>query len=428
MIPASWRNYRPGRLARHTAILSAGLGLRSGAQALVFLITAQLLGSQGYGAFSATLALAGACGVFVGLGGHVLLMRDVARDGSCYRKSLGAALVVYAISLVPVGVAYFLAAGWLLDEIPWSVIALVGLSELALFPLVQTFASAYQGVERIGRAARLLLVPVVARLIAAILLITLAYLATAPTDLLPSWAMLYLLATLLAVLYASQRLYRDLGPPAAPGHEAVRAYLREGSPFAIWGSAHKLYLDADKFLLAALATLHSAGVYSAGHRLVDLVTLPMQALLGAAAPRHFRAGAQGLAEALKAVRAIALPIAGYALAAGMGLTLAAPLVPRLLGAEYEEAVAVVQWLAWLPMVGAGRLLSQRILIACSMQVFVMLAAVVGAVVNIVLTVWWIPIWGWKGAAVATYGADFLTTLFMLLALVRAHRSKPPMQD
>ncbi|GAB6049863.1 hypothetical protein JCM16106_07070 [Hydrogenophilus islandicus] len=416
MIPASWRNYRPGRLARHTAILTAGLGLRSGAQALVFLITAQLLGSQGYGAFSATLALAGACGVFVGLGSHVLLMRDVARDGSSYRKSLGAALVVYAISLVPVGIAYFLVASWLLGEITWSVIALVGLSELALFPLVQTFASAYQGVERIGRASRLLLVPVVARLVAAILLVALAQFAPASTDLLPSWAMLYLLATLVAVWYASHRLHRDLSSPAAPGHEAVRTYLREGAPFAVWGSAHKLYLDADKFLLAALATLQAAGVYSAGHRLVDLVTLPIQALLGAAAPRHFRAGAQGLAEALKAVRAIALPIAGYALAAGIGLTLAAPLVPWLLGAEYEEAVAVVQWLAWLPLVSLPRTLLHQALATSGFQQQGMVALFVGALMNLALNAWWIPLWGWQGAAAATYVAEVAMTLVSMVII------------
>ncbi len=45
--------WRPGKLARDTVLLGAGLGLRALSQALVFLIVARLLDARGYSAFSA---------------------------------------------------------------------------------------------------------------------------------------------------------------------------------------------------------------------------------------------------------------------------------------------------------------------------------------------------------------------------------------
>jgi len=90
-LPLSWR---PGKLARDTVILTTGLGLRALAQGLVFVIVARVLGSQGYGAFSAALAIAGVWVHFCGLGGHVILMKLGADfGGSGVRYDNGARFV-----------------------------------------------------------------------------------------------------------------------------------------------------------------------------------------------------------------------------------------------------------------------------------------------------------------------------------------------
>ena len=405
------KNYRPGKLAHGVFALSAGMGLRAAAQAGLFLIIARVLGSNGYGAFSAVLALAGSWACFSGLGGQVILMRDVARDPKRFAASFGASLSILGLSLIPIGLLYLLSTSWLLPGIPWSVAVLLGLGELVFLPAVQTVACAYQGFERMGRSARILLAPVLARLVAALVLLVVAF-RFETSERLQFWAGLYAAASLLAALYVAFQVRRDLGRPAWPGRQVLQGHLRAGVPFAFMGGAQKLYVDADKFLLATLSTLETTGLYSAGYRFVDLAFLPMQALLTAAAPRHFRAGAGGIANTLRAIRLLVVPAIGYALLVAVALTLTAPLLPWLLGRGYEGAVTVVRWLAWLPLVGVVRLLLQRTLSASDRQTLGMIALIAGAAFNLVLTVWWIPLLGWRGAAAASYAAEG----FMIVAL------------
>ncbi len=414
------KNYRPGKLARGAFALSAGMGLRALAQAGLFLIIARLLGSEGYGAFSAVLALAGSWACFSGLGGQAILMRDVARDPKRFAESFGASLGILGLSLIPIGLLYLLSTSWLLPGIPWSVAVLLGLGELVFMPAIRIATCAYQGFERMGRSARILLAPVLARLTAALVLLVVAF-RFETSERLPLWAGLYAAASLLAAGYVAFQAHRDLGRPVWPGRQVLREHLRAGMPFAFMGGAQKLYVDADKFLLAALSTLGTAGLYSAGYRFIDLAFLPLQALLTAAAPRHFRAGAGGTANALWAVRPLVGPAMGYALLVGLVLTLTAPILPWLLGHGYQGAVEVVRWLAWLPLASLPRLLLHQALATSDAQHQGMIGLLLGAVLNLGLNIWWIPLWGWQGAAAATYTAEIGITLTLLIIVTRRLR-------
>ncbi|GAB6068650.1 hypothetical protein JCM13664_19700 [Methylothermus subterraneus] len=413
MAVAALKNYRPGKLARDTVVLSVGLGLRAVAQAGVFLIIARLLGSEGYGAFSAALALAGAWGCFVGLGGQAILIRDVARDPARFAQSFAASLAILGLSLPPIGGFYVLSAHWLLPELPWPLLAGVGLGELVFLPLVNLVACAYQGFERMGRSARIQLAPVLTRLAGAGLLVAAAFRFGGTDDLLLGWAGLYAAASGLAAWYVIAVARRDLGGPVWAGWRSLREHLRAGVPFAFLGSAHKLYVDADKFLLANLSTLETAGMYSAGYRFVDLAFLPLYSLLSAAAPRLFRAGAGGTAGALKGVTSLALPALGYCLTVAVGLTLLAPYLPWLLGRDYEDAMTVVRWLAWLPLASLPKLLLHYALATSDAQMRCMAALLGGALLNAGLNVWWIPLWGWQGAALATFVAEGAMAVLLL---------------
>ncbi|MBW1738037.1 MAG: oligosaccharide flippase family protein [Deltaproteobacteria bacterium] len=407
-LPLSWR---PGKLARDTMILTTGLGLRALAQALVFLIVARVLGSQGYGAFSAALAIAGVWVHFCGLGGHVILMRDVAQDPASFPESWALTLAVLGVGTIPVLILYLASARWLLPGIPWILVASLGLGELVFWPFANAAACAYQGFERMGRSARLMLAPVLLRLVAAVLLLA-AVFQRPGTDCLILWGGLYAGASLLGALYAHYRVRHDLGRPLWAGWRGLGAFVGAGLPFALIGGAHKLYVDADKFLLARLATLEVTGHYSAGYRLVDLAFLPLHGLLNAAVPRLFRAGAGGVVRTLRAVGPMFGPPVGYAAAAVGGIFVFAPLIPRLLGAEYAESALVVRWLLLLPLLSLPRLLLQRVLGVSNAQKLGMIAVMAGAMVNAGLNLWWIPLWSWRGAVVSTYAAELAMILIL----------------
>jgi len=403
---------KPGKLARDTVILTTGLGLRSLAQAAVFVVIARVLGSEGYGAFSAALAVAGVWVHFCSLGGQVVLIRDVARDPESFPRSWAQTFTALGLGTVPVLLVYLASIRWLLPEIPWSLAVSLGLGELLFFPFANAAACAYQGFERMGRSARLMLAPVLLRLLAAFCLLA-AVLRQPQADALTLWGGLYAGAALLGMLYAHYRVWRDLGRPVWPGWKGLGAFLRAGLPFTLTGGAHKLYVDADKFLLAGLATLEATGHYSAGYRLVDLASLPLYSLLAAVTPRLFRAGGRDRREALLAVLRLVAPAVAYCLAVAALLTLAAPWVPLLLGEAYLGAVAIIIWLAWLPLVSLPRLLLNQTLFTSDAQHLGMGVLLLGALVNISLNLWWIPLWGWWGAVAATYAAELAMILILL---------------
>lgn len=409
-------NWRPGKLAKGTLAMTAGMGLRTVAQTGVFLIVARVLGVEGYGTFAAVLALAGALGGLGGLGTQALLVRDVARNSETFPAAWGRALAAIVVS-APMLFGIYLLLAWavLPAGVSAVVIGFIGLAELVFAPLALAAINAYQGHERIGRAARLVLTPLLSRLAGALSLLPLV--AIVPVgQRLETWSVLYAFSALAAAVYSLRLVRCDLGHAARPNWSSLHASLRAGLPFAFAGVASKLHSDIDKTMLARLATLEAAGVYSAGYRVVDMVNVPLRAMLTATAPRFFRAGGAGTGSAVAyALRVSPLPLA-YASAMGAILYLMADLLPWVLGPEYSKAVQVVQYLAWLPLVSMPRLFLQMSMVTAGYQGQAVTTLVAGALANITLNLWLIPAAGWRGAAIATYGAEVIMTVAMWLSL------------
>lgn len=414
-------DWRLGKLARDTLAMTAGLGLRTLGQAGVFLIVARILGIAAYGAYAAVLALAGSLGGFAGLGVSFLMLRDTARDSRTFTQGWGHTLAALLVS-VPALLSLYLLLAWVIlpTQISWSVILCIGVAELIFAPIALVATHAYQGHERIGRAARLVLAPVLPRLAAALLLVPLA-LWLAPGARLQTWAALYALAAALAAAYALWLVHRDLGVDLRPIWADLGQSMREGWTFAVSGSALKLYADIDKTLLARLATLKAAGAYSAAYRVTDMAMVPLHSLLAAAVPRFFRAGEQGVHHAGRyALRLFPLPLAYTAAISGLFYFIAGWL-PWVLGPSFTPAVEALRWLAWLPLISLPRLFLQTALIGGDRQG--MLAAVlgVGAALNILLNLWAIPRWGWQGAVGATYIAEIVMSGILILSILKRNR-------
>jgi O-antigen/teichoic acid export membrane protein len=412
--------WRSGRLPKGTLAMTAGMGLRTIAQASVFLIVARVLGVEAYGAYAAVLTIAGALGSFGGSGAQILMLRDAVCDPERFPEAWRRGLAAIALSAhFLLGIYLTIAWAVLPGGISWAAIVLIGLSELLFAPLAQAGVSAYQGYERICQAARLLLVPVLYRLCAALMLLPLALVLPARMQL-AAWSALYALAALLAATYAVLLVHRDLGLPLRPDAEGLVNYLREGIPFAFGSAAQKLYVDIDKVMLARLTTLEATGAYSAGYRVVDMMIIPLWSILAAAVPRFFRAGNSGTGSAVVyALRLLPLPIA-YALGSAVVLHFMGGLLPQVLGAGYAEAVNVLQYLAWLPLVSTPRLFLQVALSTSGRQGTVVGVLMAGAILNILLNFWFIPYLGWQGAVVSTYAAEVFISL-LIIGLITANR-------
>lgn len=409
MLSSAAKNWRIGKLARDTVVMSLGTGLRAAAQAIVFIIIARILGRAGYGAFVAVLSTASFLSGLSGLGAHVLLVRDVARAPERFSTSWGMTLAAIAISAPMIFLIYLAISYAVLPQgISIHVILLFGASEVILWPLTNVAAFAYQAHERMGRASRMMLAPVISRLGSAIAFLVIERWHLAEPLL--TWAIFYTSAAAISVTYVHHCVLRDIGKAIFPTPSQLVSYVQESLPFSFWAIAEKLYFDADKVMLARFGSLSAAGVYSAGYRLVDLAFLPLYAMLNVVAPRFFRAGDNGLHSALKYALRISLGPLAYAFVAGACLYIFAPLLPLLLGEDFRDAVKAVRFLAWLPAITLPRILLQYALATSNHQKTGAVCVVFGAIVNIGLNLTWIPVWGWRGAAAATYVSEIIMSL------------------
>lgn len=417
--------WKPGKLASGTFTVGIGMGLRSLTQALVFLIVARTLGVEGFGSFAAVLAIAGALSYFSGLGASILLVRDIARSPEQFPVSWGYTLMAYCLGM-PIAALIYAITAWLVlpSSISWAVIFVLGVSEIALIPLAGFGVFAYQGREQMAKVSWMQLAPALARLGGALTLFAI-HRIQGSLNLLLLWSWLYFCCALTTAFYVLWCVKKDLGGPVFPHIRNLLKYVRNSIPFSFSGIAEKLYSDGDKFMLARLASVGTAGLYSAGYRFVDLAYIPLHALMSTASARYFRAGQSGVADAVKfSLKIGPMPIF-YGVAIGCLIFWCSPVLPLLLGSSYTDATSIARWLAWLPLVAAFRMLLHYPLATSGLQNAGMCALLIGASANIFLNFLWIPAWNWRGAVAATYAAEVLIIISMLISIRRSWHLKHP---
>lgn len=395
------KTWHPGRLARNTFNTTAGLVLRSGFQALVFLIIARSLGVNGYGAFISVVALAGGLGSFTGLGANMLLVRDGARGKESFPNVWGRSIVTFIFSIPLVTLLFTAITYFFLPKAVNSLaVFLVGLSELIFVPLIDLCGRAYQAHERLFRASQLSVIMVAVRLAGACIF----YFLSRERHTVLVWASFHLGASLFAASFSIVMIRRDFLTTWKPvlSSGSILQHICEGLPFSLGGATLRLYSDIDKFMLAGLSSLETTGIYSAAYRVMGVAVLPLRALIEASLPRFFKAGEYGVAQGLKyATRLLPLPFL-YALGASMALFCAAPIVPYLIGTEFGQSSTALRWLTAVPILYIIRYFLQTVLASSGHQQFALSIILISTITNICLNFIFIPTLNWLGAIVALY--------------------------
>ncbi|MGO8815491.1 MAG: oligosaccharide flippase family protein, partial [Terriglobia bacterium] len=234
-----------------------------------------------------------------------------------------------------------------------------------------------------------------------------------------AWSAVYLAGSILAGLIAIGWVTFSLGKPKLALHR-ILGEGAEGFYFSVSLSAQTIYNDIDKTMVARLATLEAAGVYAAAYRLVDVAFIPVRALLSAAYPSFFRVGKGGLGATIQHSRRLLVRVIPYSLAASVTFLIGAPLMPRILGHQYAEITEALRWLALLPVLKTVHFFIADALTGATHQGTRTLIQVGVAAFNVLINLWIIPAYGWRGAAWSSIASDGLLALSMLsiVALLR----------
>jgi len=400
--PKSPRHLLKSTLARNASWMLLGQGFKLLIQAFYFTVIARSLGAHNYGAFVGVVGLVGILLPFANMGSGYLLIKNVAREKRQFRANWGSALVTTLLSAsILLGVVVLVSRFVLPASIPVKLVIMVAAADLFGTSISLICGHAFIAFERMKWTAWINVLLSALRLVAAVIL---ASVHVRPTAL--QWGELYLGCTSIVTLLALLLVIVKLGTPIF-GLSRSAAEIREGFYFSVMQSSQTIYNDIDKAMLARLSTLEATGVYGAAYRIIDVSFAPVAAVLVAAFPNFFRVGADGISATLRYVKPLVFRALSYAALVAVGLLIGARMVPLILGDEYRLTVEALRWLAVLPLFKAVHSFFADALTGAGYQALRTIISAGVAAFNVVLNMWLIPAYSWRGAAWSSIASDAL---------------------
>jgi O-antigen/teichoic acid export membrane protein len=390
-------------------------------QAAYFIILARSLGTENYGSFVGITALASLLSPFVGLGSDDILVQQVSIERQVFPSYWGNTLLVLLVNSTLLTGCLLLISGLIFpDKIPLIAIGLVLIADLLCLNLQDAGNKALRAVDLVDKAALLIVLSTLSKLLAILGIVAFLNNFDFSANLgIKTWSVFYFFSSLsvsLLTLFAINKLV------SKPKLELTRlkSDLSQGIYFSLGMSASNINNNIDKTMLVSMASLDATGIYGSAYRFINIGDVPMIAMFNATYPRFFQYGALGWDSCLNFAKKQLPIVLVYGVLSFVGFQVFAPIVPQMLGAEYQNVVPTLRWLAPLPFLSGLHLLIANTLTGLGHQKIRSIFQVTAAVINVGLNFWLIPIYGLYGAIWATLASDSTRVIFLSLATLRLY--------
>jgi PST family polysaccharide transporter len=402
--------HRLQAMAGNSAWLFADKILRMALGLLVGVLTARALGPANYGLLNFALAFAGFFGPLCSLGLDSVLMRNLVLHPSRSGLLLGSAA---GLRLMGCMAALLLALGthsifYASDSPGRSLLLAVLVAQL--FGVQDLVDMAFQSLGRADWGVMARWLPLAVGTLWRIFLIV-----SGKGLIWFAWALSLESAVGAFALGLAWRFRGHSRKPWSWSARLARSLFKSSWPLALTGLSVALYMRLDQVLVRAYLGDKQLGLYSVSVRFAELWYFMPMAVCAAAYPQllalHKAKGAAAFEAGLsKLFRSLVL----LGLAAGAFLSFAGPfIIGRLYGADYAPASVTLAILAWAGIfVGLG-IAREQWLILNGMAKFSFATTLGGAVLNLILNLWWLPRFGAPGAAWATLAAQAASTMILL---------------
>jgi O-antigen/teichoic acid export membrane protein len=414
------RSLRGHQVSRNASWLVAGQLANFLLQAIFFVLLTRLLGVNEFGIFSGALALITVATPYSSLGTGMLFMRYVSLDRSQAGLYWGNALVVTTSVTLLIAVVFSFAGPAVTHTQSHMIFFILAFAN-CLFSQVSDLGNmVFQTFEKMRYTAALSFLANLARVLSLLIMRAALHQATAL-----QWSIGVLIAYGVAAAATFVWVRRVIGPLRID-LRMVRRHSLEGLGFSFAGTTQNAYNDIDKTMLSHYGLNRENGFYSLAYRIVDFASTPIVAIDSAILPRLFQRSRESLAKTFRLAFRSAALTSSIGLVAAVGILLLGPWVLRLVPRSFAGAMTALHWLCWLPPLRGIHRLTGGALTASGRQSWRTASQFTVAGVNLLLNVWWIPAYGWIGAAWASVAADgSLAILNSMLLLVVWSRLPQP---
>lgn len=358
---------------------------------------ARYLGPEQFGLLNFASAFVGLFSAIAVMGLHGIVVRDVVRNPEGARETLGTAAM---LQLVGGFVSYFLILAVIAylrpdDTMARSVVAILGSmmllksSEIAVYWFESQVQSKYtvwvqNSVFLIFAAVKVILILQEAPIIAFV------------------WAMLgegvLVAVILLLVLEKRGQALSSLRPSAS----RAQTLLKDSWPLILSAIAVTIYMKIDQIMLGQMIGDEAVGIYTAATRISEVWYFIPMAIVASVFPAILEAKKRSEEQYYARLQKLYDLMVMVSIAVALPMTfLATPIVTVLFGEAYQAAGTVLAIHIWASVFVFLGVASGKWFLAENRQILSMQRTLLGAVTNIALNLWWIPLYGVVGAASAT---------------------------
>ncbi|OGB74173.1 hypothetical protein A2V68_00100 [candidate division Kazan bacterium RBG_13_50_9] len=385
---------------KNTFWLSVSQLLHRLIKVVVVIYAARVLGAAGYGVFSYAIASAGFMTMFSNIGIETILIKESVQKPHLSSNYLSTTFFIKLILLALLSVL-IIGVIPLINKVPGVEELLPVVAVILVLDGLRGFGfSLFRSLEQMETEAGINVFTGIAIVVAAMMVL---FFLPTPYYLAVAYAIGSALG-LIATIYAARNYLKSLWSHFTK--ELVRPILIATWPLALIGMVGLIMLYTDTLMLGWMGTAQDLGLYTAAQKplqfLVVIPTLVGASILPALSrlvnknQPNFKAL---LEQALAIVMLIALPIATT------GIILSSDIIALLYGADYASSVLVFRvFMLSLLVTFPGTIVGQAVIALGEQQKFLKYI-VLGALTNVALNAYLIPLWGIFGAATATFLAQ-----------------------
>jgi polysaccharide transporter, PST family len=377
--------------------LSGDRFLRMFGAVVAGMVVARYLGPTQFGLLNYGLAIYGLFNVISTLGLDQVVIRDLTLDESGEPEILGSGFILKAAASVVTTIAAIIAAKLLepRDTVLIEIVALMSIASIsqALDVINFFFQAKVKSRHSVVPLNIVFVLATTARIVAVFLRLDLLVFA---------WiAALEVLFGEIgqAISYARFRV----SMPRWSWHLGrAKALLSDSWPLLVSSLMVSIYMRADQVLLGTLSSKAAVGQYTAAIRLSEIwysipviicaTVMPKLLKTREVDPARYYSRLQRLYESMVLVSVVVALITQFV----------APFVVRILyGAQFGPATGILRVHIWAGMFVFVGSISATQFVQERLTVSIMQRSLLGAVLNVILNLLWIPRWGGIGSAIAT---------------------------
>ena len=209
---------------------------------------------------------------------------------------------------------------------------------------------------------------------------------------------------------------------AWPGFAAMFASLRQGAAVFASSFAVTAYNYSAVLILGTLGNDKLVGQFAVVEKILLVFRAGLSTVFSVIFPRVCQLAGAGSPESSRFLRTMSRWLLPALLACSVLLAyFAVPILQLAAGSHDPEMVALLRWMAWIPLLIGLNMASYQQLLAHRMQHSYTIVLVGAATGSVLLNLWWAPRYGALGTAWAVLFAEGLIALGLIFATECRHR-------